>query len=141
MESNISFPPTVVAELKWAVELAGTNAEKDRLLVKEPPHFFCTHGDESVCARVIQKRKRDEVADLIPRYEKYVEHLKDALEQFDSKKVKLENLKAELEKTVEKPEEPVVAAAVAPAPVVAPPNAAKPAAAPKGTPNGAAARR
>lgn len=141
MEQNVSLTPSVVSDIKWAIEVAEQITSSEKLQVKEPPHFFCTHGDESVCARNVFKRKRDEVADIIPRYEKYLEHLKEVLEEHDTKKTKLDALKEELEKKDTKAEEPVAAAPVVPAPVAAAPVPSKPAAVPKGAANGAPGRR
>lgn len=110
--------PQLGAEIKSVLEEMKTKLDDTKITINEPPHFFCSHSDESNCARVVTKRKVRDVSGIIFRYEKYVGELIEAVNAHNEKRTRLEELEKEIAKLVG-PEAAVVETPSAPAPVPA----------------------
>jgi len=90
--------PELGAEIKLVLEEMSGRLEESKITINEPPHFFCSHSDESNCARVVTKRKASDVTAIIVRYEKYLEELNQAVNTHNEKRARIQYLKTELDK-------------------------------------------
>lgn len=134
----------LIQEIKDVLAVAYTEIDNREWNVIEPPHFHCTHSEDTVCKRIESKRKRDAVAKLATTYREYAEELSTLLENIDAKRQRYLGLMVDVDKLAAPIEEVVAAPVVTPPAVVTAPVPVpmlKPVAVPKGSPIGTPARR
>lgn len=109
------FDAAMTEDLKMIIDELASSHQERRLVIYEPPHFFCSHEDESTCARVVTKRKREEVIKQLDKWESYIGDVRSRLEQYDEKSKRIARVSAAL--VSDAPAAAPAAPAVVPAPV------------------------